>query len=529
MEPSNPSLAPPPRRWLLFANPIGAFLRFVDRDGLIPTALVTIALAALGAAIFAPRLVHKTVADFREAAFRSQAAQQVGIGTTELSDARTILRQDAATAAHSLEGQIYPCVEVTEKRSMLLPANAAQLRAQAIAHQTCTYGWGRQCPCDDNADARPSCLQQVEQTRTTLTREIATCEVAARTAVTQRRTESQQILSRFEAALTAARARNDAPPQPWFVLVALALAGIVAFQVALYRLGGLADPELRGASKPRLVVYVLRTALEALVLGTPVVVVGTLVQVQRVEALRALVPFGTLGPGKLAALIAMSCGLLVVLHVVAMILGSLGDALVHAGQVVRLAAGAEVPLAVNSLNVGRPAPPATYPHVTARTGFVAVAVLTTMVCGAGVLSLAALAGLWSGPRSPVPPNSGVAASRTRGLDSSELQESNDRDALRDEERAERVREEQDRRRAAMEERMSVDNARAAALLEAQTNALNARAAALLAAQINVPVPPPVPPSPAESPAADVQAAEPAPMESPSDPPYRHRHRHRSHW
>ena len=165
--------------------------------------------------------------------------------------------------------------------------------------------------------------------------------------------------------------------------------------MSLFRYAGLADPELRNASKPRRVVYVVRTLFEALVLGTPVVAAGSMVSLHGTESLGALVPFGTMGNGMLVMLIAGSLVMLVGLHVFAMILGSLADALVHAGAVVKLAASGGAP----TLDGVDPRDgSARFPTSERRpqnAGYVAVAVLTVIVVSTGLLSLGAISGVWT--------------------------------------------------------------------------------------------------------------------------------------
>ncbi len=389
--PTWPSADPSRRRWSVVANPIGAFLRFVDRDGLIPLSLLLLTLLGLCAAVVGPARVHETVEKFREETFVNEAASRSGVDTAHYDVAKRFLQRASAEAATFLEqgGTLGECYEVAGKRTLIAPANMGALR-HAVRQQC--HPW-EDCPCESDTDTRPSCQQQVQNTTTRLTQEVAACDTAARAAVEAARTASQQQITRRDQALTTARAENNAPPQPWIVLFALMLSGLIAAQVAFHRYAGLGDDEQRNASKPRRVVYVIRTLFEMQVLTLPVIAIGTLIQVKRVEALRNLVPFGDLGTGKLVLIVGSALVLLVALHVLAMIFGSLADALVHAGAVMRLAAGAEPPHAAAPIAEPSfsPDPPSFVQGFDRRSGSVAVAVLTVIVSGTGLLSLGALA------------------------------------------------------------------------------------------------------------------------------------------
>ena len=75
-DPSRPALWPPAdieqRRWLIITRPVAAFLRFFDREGLIPLSLLLLSVLSFGGYIMLARTTHHAVSEHRENLFRAK-------------------------------------------------------------------------------------------------------------------------------------------------------------------------------------------------------------------------------------------------------------------------------------------------------------------------------------------------------------------------------------------------------------------------------------------------------------------------
>ena len=332
---------PPPKANELFqvlgfaALPTGFLLRFVDAGGLVPLALAAFSAVSLFAAIVAPIGFHGVFDSFREARFQRQTLNVMTLSypLPEIANgnpaetARGYLATAPAAAATAAESFVPECQNVAAQRAMLLPANRALLANQALS--TCSWG----CACENNTDTRPGCEALLTATRQQITNDITACTAAAAAI----RPLAAQWLAQYDQNMTVVRARNDAPKQPWMLLLALFGGGIVAFQVCFYRLLEMRGATLRAASQIRWVVYGVRSLIEAHILGASAVVIGLMFQfiVTSEQEVREVLPLGTFTFGKLVTIGGSMMVSFVVLHVTASIIASVGEALSELGAAVK--------------------------------------------------------------------------------------------------------------------------------------------------------------------------------------------------